>query len=55
MRSKIQIIWREGKISAWSIGFWRWEGSMSAIYRWSLVIGPVEVRRWTKPRCRKFL
>lgn len=53
--SKMQTIWWGGYPWTWKISFSRWEGVMSAIYRWSLVVGPVEVRRWTKPRCREFL
>ena len=42
---KIQWVWwwPEWK----GVGFYRWEGDWALIYRWSIRLGFVELRRWT--------
>lgn len=32
---------------AWRLNAFRYTHSLAAIYRWSLSIGPLEIRRWT--------
>ena len=44
-KNRYQFVWW-WSLADWSIGFGRWSGSMSLIYRWSLQVGPLEIRRW---------
>lgn len=44
-KRRYQFIW-------WGLGMWyppkliRYNGGLARIYRWSLLFGPIEVRRW---------
>jgi hypothetical protein len=45
---RFQFVW--WGLSRWQFGFCRWEGSLRAIYRYSVNLGPFEIRRWeTRP------
>jgi hypothetical protein len=46
-KRRLQFVWwgfRFGK--AFDFKFHRWKGAMSRIYRWSLILWPLEIRRW---------
>ena len=44
-RFRLQVVWwwPEWK----GLRLYRWEGNWALIYRWSLLLGFVEVRRWS--------
>ena len=44
-RTGLQLVFLR-RIEDWSFHCRRWEGGMRLIYRWSLQIGPFEIRRW---------
>lgn len=49
MSGRFQFVW-------WGWDSWRsprvhrWAGSLAKIYRYAIVIGPLEIRRWENPQ-----
>ena len=46
-----------GPIEIWYIGFTRFspdKTDLSYVYDWSLCIGPIEIRKWTKRKLKCF-
>ena len=44
-RPRFQLVWWGWQPDCWFFGLWRWEGA-NRPYRWSLGLGPLELRRW---------
>lgn len=42
----LQFVWWGGEREYWSFGLRRWNDTWRYIYRWSMCLGPVELRRW---------
>ena len=44
-KKRFQFVWW-WPLQDWSISWGRWLGGMRLIYRWSVQVGPLEIRRW---------
>lgn len=44
---RFHIVWWGLQVDQWFFGRWCWAGA-NAPYRWSLGLGPLEIRRWAR-------
>lgn len=43
----MQFVWWWNP-AAWRLGVVRFYGAFGEIYKWAVILGPLEIRRWTR-------